>query len=90
MFLIFGGQTHYAGGGGNDLLGLEKDRDAAIAFSEFAIDKMAVTEDTDPDLGMVIDHEIEWSHVVDGNTGAIVFKAGDKPYGVDRPAIRVQ
>lgn len=67
MFLIFGGERFYASGGGNDLLDIDKSLDSAKTKAESLIGKIAVEGD-----GFMESFKIEWSQVVDGNTGLIL------------------
>ena len=61
---LFGGQQHYAAGGVNDLLGIYPTLEAAKAAAAEAMQS----------------GQIEWWHIVNARSGAVVMQSECKPY----------
>lgn len=92
MFLVFGGASYYPCGGGWDLLATTSEYSEAEAKAKGFIGKYAVFEiagwsdDREDDLGV----EIEWSHIVEANTGRIISEFGTQPYGGGQPVLEIR
>lgn len=86
MYIIFGGERYYASGGGNDFLDKKKSLAAAIDVAKDLVGKYAVTEicDWSDDRNDDNGYNIEWTHVFDTNTGAVVHKSERNPHGCDQ------
>jgi len=92
MFLIFGGQAFYGSGGGNDLIGKDNDEKIAIKEAEAMLGQYAVSEINDWSDDRNDDEmlQIEWTHVLNGETGDIIAKFGKDGYGLNKPAIEIR
>lgn len=83
MFIIFGGNCFYARGGGNDILGMDANREVAIDKAKAMEDRFAVTR-----FGEWCDkgdehtkHKIEWVHVFDMHNIEIIYESKRFPHG---------
>ncbi|USD59082.1 hypothetical protein J4N45_11120 [Vibrio sp. SCSIO 43140] len=83
-YLIFAGKKYYPIGGGRDYAGGEIHLENALTVASNMIGKTIQTIDTDIELlpeeakGSIT---IEWSHVLDLQSGQIVAVFGDQPLG---------
>ncbi|MCZ4284530.1 hypothetical protein O4H29_06745 [Marinobacter salarius] len=88
MYLVFGGQSYYATGGGFDLLGTFEEGAKAWDFAASVIGKRTEWDDEvfpdDPTSS-----PIEWSHILDLKSGKVTAEFGDSPHGLGRAADRV-
>ena len=66
-FMLFGGETYYALGGGHDLL---KASDDLQELTDYALD-----------LGRK--YEIDWFHILNVETGMLIIASGTQAHGVD-------
>lgn len=82
MYLIFGGECYYGHGGANDLLcSYSGDMELAISKAEsFVGTEVVIDEDLD-NLIFESSSEIQWVHVFDIESNAIVHRSEAKPYG---------
>jgi len=83
MYIVFGGDEHYASGGWNDFLYSCEDENEAVNMAKAILGKYAVTSeplfDWDDDMG----HDIDWTHVINAATKECVYKSDNSPYGGD-------
>ena len=85
MFLIFGGESFYPSGGGYDYIDIDSSFKEACKKAENFIDKKGrVRYGEEGNCTFLVD--IEWTHVVDSESGKVVAKFGRMPYG-DGPLI---
>ena len=93
MFLIFGGECHYANGGVKDLVEMEEDKNRAIQIAIELMGKEAITykakaEDLDWDEDRHCD--IEWVQVFDTQNREVVYKSSTEPYGCENGILGVK
>ena len=92
MYLIFGGQCYYASGGGYDVLAKTHSKSQALKTAEALIGKAGITEVAKRGNEWAGDQgfNIEWSHVLNSNTGKIVATFGQKPFGLSRSIVAIK
>ena len=90
MFIIFGGQSYYASGGANDILGFAKKSNEAIEKANSYVGMKAVREDPSEwdDDGLSV--PIEWVQVYDVLEDEIIYKSEGKPYAEIDGIIRIE
>ena len=93
MFIIFGGQSFYASGGANDIIGFSNIHYDAIEKAKSYIGMKAVREeapDWDDDDNESIGVPVEWVQVYAILQDEIIYKSEGKPYADIDGIIRLE
>ena len=75
-YIVFAGQCYYGGPGGYSYMGSFINSGIAAETADGLIGGKVIVDDT-PDYE--IEYGIEWAHVMNAETGEIVYEAGDAP-----------